>query len=222
MNFDQSKVAPLEFEMQIRLTTDTPFFCPPRRFSFAEKQEVDKIVKDLLAKQIIKHSDSPYASPIVLTKKKSGETRMCVDYRALNKYTVRDNYPLPLIEDCLEYLGGKKIFSVLDLKSCFHQVKVSSSSTHLTSFVTPNGQHEFVRMPFGLKNAPSVFQRFVSRIFRGFTESKRIVVYMDDIVIASDNLADHLQLLGDLLQCLSRNGLELKLSKCRFVYPAIE
>ena len=110
---------------------------------------------------------------------------MCVDYRTLNKYTVRDNYPLPLIEDCLEYFTGKKIFTLLDLKSGFHQVKVSLDSTYLTSFVTPNGQYEFLRMPFGLKNAPSPFQRFISRVFRKFTDSKQIVVYMDDIVIAS-------------------------------------
>lgn len=106
----------------------------------------------------------------MLVKKKSGETRMCIDYRALNKLTVRYNYPLPLIEDCLEYMEGNTIFSVLDLRSDFHQVKVASDSVKYTSFVTPNGQYEYVRMPFGLKNASSVFQGFISRIYRKFTE----------------------------------------------------
>lgn len=108
-NFDKSKVTPLNYEMYIRITADTPFFCPPRRLSSAEKREVDVIIKNLMIRGIIKHSDPPYASPIVLTKKKSGEIQLCVDYRALNKHTIRDNYPLPLIEDCLEYFAGKKV-----------------------------------------------------------------------------------------------------------------
>lgn len=91
-----------------------PFYVPPRRLSFAEKLEVNEIIKDLLARRIIQVSNSPYASPIVLVRKKSGETRMCVDYRPLNKLTIRDNYPLPLIEDCIEYLEGKKVFTLLD------------------------------------------------------------------------------------------------------------
>lgn len=156
--------------MIIRLTTDVPFHCPPRRLSHLEKTEVQKTVDGLLRDGVIRPSDSPYASAIVLVKKKNGQTRMCIDYLGLNKNTVRDNYPLPRIEDCIEYLEVKKYFSVLDLKSGFHQVKVHKDSIKYTAFVTPNGQYEYQRMPFGLKNAPSVFQRFINNIFRDLTE----------------------------------------------------
>lgn len=153
-----NKVAPLsKNKMSIRLTWDIPVFCNPRRLSIHERNEVEKITQDLLSRRIIRHSSLPYASPIVLVKKKNGELRMCVDYRAINKLTIRDNYPLPLIEDCIEYLDGKRCFSLLDLKNGFHQVQMEEKSIELTSFVTPNGQFEYLCMPFGLKNGPSVF-----------------------------------------------------------------
>lgn len=155
-------VKPLNFpdkqQMKINLTSDTPFYCSPRRLYFYETEEVNKMVKELIDSAIVRPSSSPYASPIVLVKKKSGKLKMCVDYRGLNKLTERDNYPLPLIEDCIEYLERKKIFSLLDLKNGFHQVKMNDESIKYTSFITPNGQYEYLRMPFGLKNGPSVFQ----------------------------------------------------------------
>lgn len=105
------EVPDTNYKARIVLSSNTPTFCKARRLSFGEKNEVNNIIEDLLKKGIIRHSNSPYASPIVLTKKKSGATRMCVDYRNLNKLIARDNYPLPLIEDCLEYLGVIKFFS---------------------------------------------------------------------------------------------------------------
>ena len=104
------EVTPYDFEMVIRLTSDVPFHCPPRRLSYLEKKEVQNTIEELIKDQIIRPSDSPYASAIVLVKKKNGKMRMCIDYRGLNKITVRDNYPLPLIEDCLEYMGGRRYF----------------------------------------------------------------------------------------------------------------
>lgn len=105
---ERASVPPSVHVMQIRLTSDIPFHCAPRRLSVHEKSVVQQMIDELLKDGVIQPSDSPYASPIVLVKKKSGETRMCIDYRGLNKLTIRDNYPLPLIEDCLEYLDGKK------------------------------------------------------------------------------------------------------------------
>lgn len=208
--------------MQIRLTSDMPFYCSPRRLSHSDRAEVDQIVRDLLSKGTIRPSNSPYASAIVLTRKKTGEYRMCVDYRGLNKLTIRDNYPLPLIDYCIEYLDSRECFSILDLKDGFHQVKMADESIKYTSFVTPNGQYEYVRMPFGLKNGPSVFQRFITDIFRDMIENREIVVYMDDILLATRDAASHLELLKKLLNRLVECGLELKLSKCHFLQSSID
>lgn len=139
---------------------------------------------------------------------------MCVDYRNLNKVTVRDNYPLPLIEDCIEYLDGKNYFSVLDLKSGFHHVKVATDSMKYTSFVTPNGQYEYRRMPFRLKNAPAVFQDLLNEGL--------IVIYMDDLLLATKGLSEHKLLLSKILRTLSHRGLSLNMEKCKFVCTEIE
>lgn len=219
---ERSSAPPSVHVMQIRLTSDTPFHCPPRRLSVREKIVVQQMVDDLLKDGIIQHSDSPYASPIVLTKKKSGEDRMCIDYRGLNKLTIRDNYPLPLIEDCLEYLDGKQWFTVLDLKSGFHQVQMSPESVKYTAFVTPTGQYEYLKMPFGLKNAPSVFQRFITSIFRDFLNHSEIMIYLDDIILATADPVSHLALLERVLTRLRKYRLELKLSKCKFLYREID
>lgn len=213
---------PSVHQMQIRLTSDTPFYCPPRRLSVYEKNEMQRVVTELLANDVIRPSNSPYASPIVLVKKKNGETRMCVDYRSLNKLTIRDNFPIPLIEDCLEYLDGKKWFSVLDLKSGFHQVQMSPESIPYTSFVTPTGQYEYLRMPFGLKNAPAVFQRFISTIFRDFLIRNEIVIYLDDILLATADETSHMKLLERVLIRLREYRLELRMSKCKFLFNEVD
>lgn len=211
-----------DMKMKIRLTSDVPFSYAPRSLSYAGKMASNKIVDELLQQGIIRPSDSPYASPIVLVAKKTGDIRMCVDYRTLNKITVRDNYPLPLIEDCLEYFQGNKYFTTLDLRNGFHQVEMDPDSIKYTSFVTPNGQYEYVRMPFGLKNAPSVFQRFIKKILSPFIQRGEIVIFMDDISLATKTFAEHIDLLRRVLQCLTDNGLELKLSKCKFCFDEIE
>lgn len=124
-------------------------------------------------------------------RKKCGSIRMCIDFRALNRLTIRENYPLPLIEDCIEYLDSNKCFSQIDLKNGFHQVPMNKNSVEFTSFVSPRGQFEFNYMPFGLKNGPSVFQRFMSEILQDLIRSKEIIVYMDDILIASKTIEAH-------------------------------
>lgn len=215
-------VEPMNYEMDIHLTSDVPFHYAPRRLSYMEKLDVQQKICEMIEEGIITPSDSPYASAIVLVKKKNGETRMCIDYRTLNKLTVRDNYPLPLIDDCVDYMEGKKYFSLLDLKSGFHQVKVSEKSQKFTSFVTPHGQYEYRRMPFGLKNAPAVFQRFVNHIFRDFLEKGEIIIYMDDILLASKDLDEHKDLLKRVLRRLAHRGLLLNLKKCSFCCEEID
>ncbi|XP_037805707.1 uncharacterized protein LOC119599868 [Lucilia sericata] len=191
---------PHNYRIKIRLSDDVPVYCSPRRLSVRDRDEVQKITSDLLNRNIIRPSSSPHASAIVLTKKKSGETRMCVDYSALNKKTIRDNFPLPLIEDCIEYVGGKKWFTLLDLKYGFYHIEVEKDSIPLTSFVTPHGQYEYLRMPFGLKNAPANFQRFVTNIFRDLIDNRKSVIYIDDILIASTDFESHLQILTEVLK----------------------
>jgi len=148
------------------------------------------ILDEYLSEGIIRPIESEYASPIVLVKKKSGDLRLCVDYRKLNKTMVKDNYPLPLIDDLLETLVNKTIFSKLDLKHGYFHVFVDSESIKYTSFMTPLGQFEFMRMPMGLKNAPAVFQRFINKIFADMISEGKVVIYMDDIMIASREMVE--------------------------------
>lgn len=160
---DLDKIPPVKhnYSMQIRLSSDIPISFPPRRLSYADKQIVDRTIDELIRKGIIRHSNSPYAFPIVLVPKKD-DKRMCVDYRPLNKIMVRDSFPLPLIDDCLERMEGKRYFTTLDLKNGFHQIQMADNSIPYTAFVTPTGQYEYVKMPFGLRNGPGVFQRFIN------------------------------------------------------------
>lgn len=213
---------PHDYEMKLRLTSDMPISFPPRRLSYSDKLEVDKMVAELLDQGFIRPSNSPYAFPIVVVPKKTGERRMCVDYRPLNKVTLRDNYPLPLIDDCLERMENKNYFSLLDLKSGFHQIRMSVDSIPLTSFVTPSGQYEYLRMPFGLRNAPAVFQRFINWVLRPFINEGSGIVYIDDIAIASKTIPEHFDLLGKVLRRLAEFRLEIKLSKCLFCYSEID
>ncbi|XP_076278424.1 uncharacterized protein LOC143208164 [Lasioglossum baleicum] len=203
--------------LTLTLTDKKPFSCAPRRLSYSEKVEVRKIIDGLIAKGIIRESTSEYASPIVLVKKKTGETRMCVDFRKLNKVTLRDNFPLPLIEDQLDLLEGKKYFTSLDLKDGFFHIRMDEESIKYTSFVTPLGQYEYVRMPFGLKGAPLKFQRYVTQIFKKHIDSGEISIYMDDFLIATETIEQHLQILEKVFKLLVANRLELRLDKCQFM-----
>ena len=137
----------------------------------------------------------------------------------LNKITLKDNYPLPLIEDLLDRLRGKKYFSILDLKSGFYHVRVNEDAVKYTSFVTCFGQFEWLRMPFGLKNAPSVFQRYINNIFKDLISSDKLFAYMDDLLIATDTVEEHLTILKTVMNVI--NELELKIDKCKFMYEEI-
>ena len=132
---------------------------------------MQKILNSLLTRGIIRESDSPYASPIVLVSKKNSELRLYVNYRFLNKITLRDNYPLPLIEDNLDRLRDKCYYTLLDLKDGFHHIDLAKDSINYTAFITPLGQYEYLKIPCGLKTAPAKFQRFVNMVFSGLVNS---------------------------------------------------
>lgn len=208
-------------EMNIELLDKAPVVYRPYRLSHHERLKVRDMVDELLKNDIVQESESNYASPIIIVKKKNGESRLCVDYRALNNKTVKDKYPLPLIEDQISNLSGKKFFITLDLASGYYQVPMGEESRRFTAFITPDGHYEFKRMPFGLANAPAVFQRIMNRLL-GSRRFDSAHAYMDDLLIPSATIDEGFEKLEDILKLLQDAGLTLKLEKCRFFDKKIE
>lgn len=146
---------------------------------------------------------------------------MCVDYRSLNRKTRKEHYPLPLIDDQLDLLGGNSLFITLDLASGYYQIPVAVESQDKTAFVTPDGQYQYKRMPFGLANAPSVFQRAINKIL-GKAKNKFALVYMDDVLIPANSFNEGLERLEEVLQLISESGLTINLGKCNFFRTEID
>lgn len=206
-------------EMDIQLTEDKPFTFRPYRMSYSEKEKVKTMLEELLDSGIIRESQSNYCSPLLLVKKKDGTDRMCIDYRKLNKLTVKDKYPLPRIDDQLDRLQGSKFFTSLDMKSGYHQIPIKESSKRFTAFVTPEGCFEFNRVPFGLTNAPAVFQRVINKVLAA---AKSIAaIYLDDVLIHSKTTEEGLNHLKLVLNLFREAGLTLNLDKCTFLMTNI-
>jgi len=212
----------VKWETKLNFYTTKPFNYPPRRLSYAEKSQVQNLLYGYIKNGIIRVSKSEYASPIVLVKKKSGQLRMCVDYQTLNKNMLKDNYPTPLIDDLIDKLSEKTNFTKLDLKSGFFHVHMHEDSIKYTAFTTPMGQYEWLRMPFGLRNAPAVFQRFVNKIFADLVKEDKVLIYMDDILIATKDSKSHMEILTEVFRRLVDNKLELRLDKCEFLQREIK
>ncbi|XDV46755.1 hypothetical protein PO909_016595 [Leuciscus waleckii] len=197
----------------IPLTDDTPVRQRYRRIPPSEYEVVRAHINQLLDAQVVRESCSPYASPIVLVKKKDGSLRICVDYRQLNAKTRKDAFPLPRIEESLDALTGARWFSTLDLTSGYNQVPVSEGDKSKTAFCTPFGLFEWNRMPFGLCNAPSTFQRLMQRLF-GDQQCQSLLLYLDDIVVFSSSVEQHLERLEVVLSRLEHESLKVKMEKC--------
>lgn len=212
----------LNFDMKIVLKHEQPISFRPRRLSYSEQNHLRNIIDELLSEGIIRQSNSPYSSPIVLVKKKTGDYRLCVDYRELNKITVKDNFPTPLIDDQLDRLREKKIFTSLDLKNGFHHVRMNEKSIPYTSFVTPVGQYEYLRMPFGLTNSPRVFNRFIQLIFSELIYQGDLLVYLDDIMIATKTYSEHYEILKKVFRLAKKYNLQFRLDKCFFGFDEVE
>lgn len=211
-----------DFEMVIALKHEQPISMRPRRLSFADREVLRGILDDLMAKAVIQPSNSSYASPIVLVKKKNGSSRLCVDYRELNKITIRDNFPTELIDDNIDRLRDKKYFTLLDLKDGFHHIRMHAASVKFTSFVTPLGQHEYLRMPFSLTNAPRVFQRYIHNVFDSLIRENKIILYLDDLLIATENMDGHIKILSEVFKIAGKHRLQFRLDKCYFAQTEIK
>ncbi len=188
---------------------------PDYKKSLPEYDEMQRQIKEMIERGEIRPSVSPYGAPVLFVKKPDGSLRMCIDYRALNKQTVQNRYPLPRIEEMLDRLGKAKYFSKLDLRSGFNQIRVAEEDIYKTAFSTRYGHFEFLVMPFGLTNAPATFQTLMNDIFRPYLD-KFIMVYLDDILIYSVTLEEHEQHIRQALQVLRENQLYAKASKCEF------
>lgn len=173
------------------------------------------MVSELLQNGIVQPSSSSYASPVVLVRKKTGDYRLCIDYRALNKKTVRENYPMPLIDDQLDVLAGHQYYTTLDLASGYYQIPIREEDKYKTAFVTPDGHFEFTRMPFGLANAPATFQRIMNQVL-GSIRHREALAYLDDVIIPAKDYPQGMDRLENVLKLFSTAGLTLKLSKCLF------
>lgn len=200
---------------EIPLLDNVPIRQRYRRIPPSDYEAVKSHIHQLLEANVIRESCSPYASPIVIVRKKDGSLRLCVDYRQLNSRIRRDSFPLPRIEESLDALCGARWFSTMDLASGYNQVPVAEADRMKTAFCTPFGLFEFNRMPFGLCNAPSTFQRLMERMF-GAQHFETLLLYLDDIIVFSASVDQHLERLDSVLARLRREGLKVKLEKCCF------
>ncbi len=193
----------------------------PYRTALTKRDLIDNEIDKMLDLGIIRPSKSPWASPVTLVPKPDGATRFCVDYRQVNHITVKDRYPLPLIQDIFDQLGGAMVFSTMDMRSGFWQLPMHEDSIEKTAFVCHRGQFEFLRLPFGLANAPSIYQRTMNKVLGKFI-GKFVMVFIDDIVVYSKNEEDHAKHVQLVLETLEKNGLTLKDTKCSWAQNRID
>ncbi|KAK7922046.1 hypothetical protein WMY93_008948 [Mugilogobius chulae] len=206
---------------KINLLDNTAFKHRPRPIHPNDIEAVRKHLQELLDVGVIRESESPFASPIVVVRKKNGDVRLCIDYRKLNLQTIKDAYALPNLEESFAALHGSRWFSVLDLKSGYYQIEMDEADKAKTAFVTPLGFWEFNRMPQGVTNAPSTFQRLMEKCM-GDLHLKEVLVFLDDLIIFSNSLEEHEQRLVRVLQRLKAYGLKLSLEKCKFFQSSVK
>ncbi|GJV90894.1 putative reverse transcriptase domain-containing protein [Tanacetum coccineum] len=200
-------VRQVEFQIDLILGT-TPVARAPYRLAPSEMQELSNQLKELSGRGFIRPSTSPWGAPVLFVKKKDGSFKMCIDYRELNKLSVKNRYPLPMIDDLFDQLQGSSVYSKIDLRSGYHQLPK-------TAFRTRYGHYEFQVMPFGLTNTPAVFMDLMNRVCKPYLD-KFVIVFIDDIIIYSRNKEEHTNHLRIILELLKKEKLYAKFSKCNF------
>ena len=214
-------LSPLKHNVKLSINTGdhAPIAQKPYKASLQTKQIIDTTVDSMLKANICYPSESPSASPVVIVRKKDGEPRFCVDYRKLNKITSKWVFPLPTLSDCLEILSNSKYFCKLDLKSGYWQIGINEADKDKTAFVCHKGIFNFHRLPFGLQNAPSVFNFCLRNVLKDLPFT---FPYMDDILVASTSFSQHLQNIQKVFDRLRAAGLKLKASKCEFLKSEVQ
>ncbi|GKE05979.1 putative reverse transcriptase domain-containing protein, partial [Tanacetum coccineum] len=211
---------PVEFQIDL-IPGATPVARALYRLAPSEMKELSEQLQELSDKGFIRPSSSPWGAPVLFVKKKDGSFRMCIDYRELNKLTVKNRYPLPRIDDLFDQLQGSSIYSKIDLRSGYHQLRVREQDIPKTAFRTRYGHYEFQVMPFGLTNAPAVFMDLMNRVCKPYLD-KFVIVFIDDILIYSKDKKEHEEHLKAILELLKKEKLYAKFSKCEFWIPKVQ
>ncbi|GJR61269.1 putative reverse transcriptase domain-containing protein [Tanacetum coccineum] len=213
---------PRQVKFRIELVPGAaPVARAPYRLAPSELKELSDQLKELLEKGFIRPSSSPWGAPVLFVKKKDGSFRMCIDYRELNKLTVKNRYPLPRIDDLFDQLQGSSVYSKIDLRSGYHQLRIREEDIPITAFRTRYGHYEFQVMSFGLTNAPAVFMDLMNRVCKPYLD-KFMIVFIDDILIYSKNKEEHEKHLKIILELLKKEQLYAKFSKCDFWLESVQ
>ncbi|GJR36254.1 putative reverse transcriptase domain-containing protein [Tanacetum coccineum] len=213
---------PRQVEFKIELVPGAaPVARAPYRLAPSEMKELADQLQELLEKGFIRPSSSPWGAPVLFVKKKDGTFRMCIDYRELNKLTVKNRYPLPRIDDLFDQLQGSSVYSKIDLRTGYHQLRIREEDIPITAFRTRYGHYEFQVMPFGLTNAPAVFMDLMNRVCKPYLD-KFVIVFIDDILIYSKGKEEHEEHLKTILELLKKEQLYAKFSKCDFWLESVQ
>ncbi|GJV41359.1 putative reverse transcriptase domain-containing protein [Tanacetum coccineum] len=213
---------PRQVEFQIDLVPGAaPVARPPYRLAPSEMKELSVQLQELLEKGFIRPSSSPWGAPVLFVKKKDGSFRLCIDYHELNKLTVKNRYPLPRIDDLFDQLQGLSVYSKIDLRSGYHQLRIKEEDIPITAFRTRYGHFEFQVMPFGLTNAPAVFMDLMNRVCKPYLD-KFVIVFIDDILVYSKDEEEHGKHLKIILELLKKERLYAKFSKCDFWLDSVQ
>ena len=198
-----------------------PVRLPPRRVPLAFEGEDRKAIEELVKQGSIRPSTYPWASPIVMVRKRDGSVRPCIDYRRLNTVTVPDAFPLPRTEDCLDAMSGSVLFSTLDITSAYNQIPVNEDDIPKTAFITKFDLYEYTTMPFGLCNVPSIFQRIIELALQGLQWTS-CLIYLDDVIIFGRCLEEHMSRLRAVLRRIRKANLKLRPSRCHSLQKEVE